>query len=449
MNQGNSIGHVAEMPPSTPDGVAATAPAVHSVFAPRPGHLEETGLSKWMLGDLVCKHLMEAGVLDLGEIAQRVALSGRVVEELLHFLRAEGRVELRSRRDNSPLLRFGLTDAGRNAALDAAQRDGYVGPAPITLAHYKQLIQAQSPRRIAVTREKVAKTFEDTVIQAALLERLGPAVCSGRAIFIYGEPGTGKTFIARRLHRLLDTPMLLPHAVAVGEHVIAYLDPSVHVPIDVPGNDVGSGRLSEGFDNRLVLCERPFVVVGGELTMDLLTLQFDESSRGYAAPLQLKANGGLFLIDDLGRQQVRPETLLNRWIIPMEEKRDQLSLRNGRHFSVPFDLTLVFSTNLQPRDLADEAFLRRIGYKVRFAAASRDDYAAIWQQVCGQLGIDFDEQLLHYAWEQLHAPNATPLMQCYPRDLLQLATDRAAFIGASGVDRESLDWAWQNYFLEG
>ncbi|MGB5254060.1 MAG: AAA family ATPase [Sedimenticolaceae bacterium] len=413
----------------------------------KPTSLKETGLSQWTLADLACKHLAEAGVLDLGEIAQRLKLPGAVIEELLLFLRAEGRVELRSRRDHNAMLRFGLTDAGRRTALDALQKDGYVGPAPITLEMYRRLVAAQSARLTPATREKTLDIFADTVIDPELLNRLGPAVHSGRAIFIYGMSGTGKSFVSRRLHRLIGAPVLLPHAVAVGEHLVPYFDPSLHKVAGTVG-DTQSGRLNEGYDARLLRCERPLVVAGGELTMDLLDLQYDRSVRSYAAPLQLKANLGLFVIDDLGRQRVDPTSLLNRWILPMEEGRDQLSLKSGHHFSVPFDLTLVFSTNLQPSDLADEAFLRRIGYKVRFEPASHDEYARIWQQACEQLEIGVEPGLLSFALEELHARYEKPLLQCFPRDLLLLAGDYASYCGDETIGRETLVWAWNNYFLE-
>ena len=416
-------------------------------LAPKPTDLSSTGLSQWLLADLLCKHLLESGVLDLGELAQRLRLPGKVVEELLHFLREEGRVELRSRRDNSPLLRFGLTERGRAGAIEASQKDGYVGPAPVTLEQYSRLVGVQSTSRLPATRESIRKIFADTVIRPELLDRLGPAVHSGRAIFIYGEPGTGKSYMARRLKRALGAPVLLPHAIAVGDSVIRYFDPSLHIPVDDPDDEKHTG-LHQGFDARFVRCERPLVVAGGELTMDLLELQYDRSTRQYGAPLQLLANCGLFVIDDLGRQQINVETLLNRWIMPMEEKYDQLALNNGRHFSVPFDLALVFSTNLEPRQLADEAFLRRIGYKIRFEPASLGEYEAIWKQVCEGLSIEFDPALFAFLVDKLHSEQNTPMMQCYPRDVLQLASDYSNYNGNGVIDSTALRWAWSNYFLE-
>lgn len=445
MNHAGFNGGQGAVSPMPSDGDAARS--VIETRWSRPTTIEETGLSKWLLADLACKHLDEAGVLDLGELVTRLALPGPVVESLLHFLREEGRVELRSRRDSNPMLRFGLTDAGRAGAVDAAQRDGYVGPAPIPLAMYAQLVEAQSVRNTTLTREQTMALFSDLVVPASVLDRLGPAAHSGRAIFIYGDPGTGKSYIARRLHRLLGESVLLPHAVAVGESVIPYLDPNLHTLLEEQAQGSVT-RLDEGFDPRLVRCERPLVVAGGEMTLDMLELRFDASTRSYAAPLQLKANCGLLIIDDLGRQQMNPEQLLNRWILPMEERRDQLALKSGKHFAVPFDLSLVFSTNLDPSKLADDAFLRRIGYKIRFRSASREDYAAIWQQVCAERGIEDGAALLEFAVRELHEKYDTPFMQCYPRDLLGLASDYKDYNAADRIDGAALEWAWKNYFLE-
>jgi hypothetical protein len=298
-----------------------------------------------------------------------------------------------------------------------------------------------------MTREFTESLFADTVIAPELLGRLGPAIHSGRAIFIYGQPGTGKSYLARRLKRALGPPLYLPHALVAGDSIIRYFDPSIHKPVarEKEPNNIVPTRVD---DSRLLLCERPMVVAAGELTMDLLDLQFDSSKRLYVAPLQLKANGGLLIIDDLGRQRIPPETLLNRWIMPMEERRDQLSLSTGQHVSVPFDLTLIFSTNLEPMDLADEAFLRRIGYKVRLKPSTPTEYRSIWQQCCDQLGIEFDQEILNYVMQEFYPKESVPLLPCHPRDLLQLSTDITAYLGKPAIDKDAIHWAWQNYFLE-
>jgi hypothetical protein len=330
---------------------------------------------------------------------------------------------------------------------EALQRDGYVGPAPVTREAYEQVATAQSPRHFPMTCGQFEALFADTVIDPALIGRLGPAVHSGRAIFIHGQPGTGKSFIARRLRRAIGPPILLPHAIALGESIIRLFDPSVHHPLKQQSSDHNLS-LQQGGDPRFIWCERPLVVGAGEVTMEMLDLQYNSAKRLYIAPLQLKANGGLLIIDDLGRQRIPPETLLNRWIQPMEERFDQLSLNSGERFSFPFELTLVFSTNLDPNTLADEAFLRRIGYKVHFRPSTPEEYERIWRQYCKQFSILFDPDCLTFVINELYPEQQTPLLPCHPRDLLQLAIDYREYMGGGPIDRESLRWAWQNYFLE-
>ncbi len=416
-------------------------------LTPKPVCVADTGLSPWLLTDLVCKLLAESAVLDMGQLITQLALPGTVVEELIHLLRGRNQVELSGRRENQSMLRFNLTQRGHAGAEEAFRRDGYTGPAPVTLAQYERVLCAQSSRHYPLTCGQTEALFADTVIDPALIGRLGPAIHSGRAIFIYGQSGTGKSFIARRLKRALGPPILLPHALAVGESVIRLFDPSVHHPL--PREEAQQDpRLQQGVDLRFAWYERPLVISAGELTLDMLDLQYNEARRIYAAPLQLKANGGLLIIDDLGRQRTPPESLLNRWILPMEERRDQLSLNSGEHFSIPFELTLIFSTNLEPRALADEAFLRRLGYKVRFRESTAAEYEAIWRQSCEQLGIPFDRECLTFVTGELYPAQRMALLPCHPRDLLQLAVDFRRYSGGGPIDREALSWAWQNYFLE-
>ena len=429
----------------TPNGAAAQELRA-AALAPRPKSVAETGLRLSLLCDLVEKYLYDAGVLTLPALGRRSALAGPILDEALAFLRREGRIEVRGPSPDEPTLRYALTERGRSSAQDALTRSGYMGPAPIPLDAYSQIVREQSVHDRLVTRELMRTTFSDVVLDGEMLDRLGPALNSGKAIFVYGEPGTGKTYITQRLSRLVGDAVLVPHAIAIGETIIQVFDPAVHVPIPAANSGM---RLDHGHDPRYVLCRRPLVVTGGELNLEMLEVQFDPTTRQYRAPLQLKATNGMLIIDDLGRQRVPPRAVLNRWIVPMEEGRDYLTLQTGQHFAALFDLILVFSTNLRPPDLADEAFLRRIGYKIQFEALTPAQYHEIWKQVCEQHGVLYEPSVCQQVIERLHAPARVPLLPCHPRDLIDMALDHAAYLGDGDQLRpDALEWAWKNYFVD-
>jgi hypothetical protein len=418
---------------------------VATQIAPRPQTLAETGLPTSFLGDLTEKHLFEAGVLTMRDLASRMALSGRLLEELLGFLRKEGRVEVRAQLADDLGLRYALTERGRGSALASLLVSGYAGPVPVPLSHYVNTVTAQSVRARGVTRDRMYAAFTDTILDPAMLDRLGPAINSGKAIFVYGAPGTGKTFITQKLARLFDDTCLIPHAISIGETVVRIYDTSLHHQLE-DGSPVM--MLNRGHDPRYVLCRRPVVITGGELAADMLEVQFDPATRQYRAPLQVKANGGLFILDDLGRQRMPPATLLNRWIVPMEESVDYLSMNTGQHFRAPFDVILVFSTNLQPEELVDDAFLRRIGYKIGFQPLSGAQYHSIWRRVCDDKGVGYDPVVCQFTIDALHAPTGTPLLPCHPRDLIGMALDRNQYLyGAGSLNAEAVQWAWDNYFV--
>jgi len=415
-------------------------------LSPRPTTLEQTGLSLTFLSDLLGKHLASAGVLTTSQLIDRLGLAGPVTEQVLQFMRAEGRVEVRSRLGLDAELRYGLTDHGRNEAANALNRGGYVGPAPVPLADYVALVAGQSVHGHVITRQAVHGAFRGFVIAEDFLDRLGPAVNSRRAMFLYGSAGTGKTYTARRLARALQGLVLVPHAIVVNETVIEVFDPLCHERV-VFNEAPSPAMLGEGFDPRYVACERPIVLTGGELAADMLEVQFDAATRTYAAPIQLKANNGFLLIDDLGRQRIEPAVLFNRWIVPLDTCQDSLTTGKGHHFEVPFDLVLVFSTNLRPEDIADEAFLRRLGYKIEFTPIAAPAYTQIWRDVCTERSVAFDPRLVDFAINELHGKRRIPMLPCHPRDLLGMALDRIAYMGSGVLDETALSWAWDSYFL--
>lgn len=418
------------------------------VIAPRPKTIEETGLSLQFLGDLLVKHINDGGILNIGQLAKRCALAGAVVEGVLDFLRREGRVEVRGQDEVTGGLRYALTDRGRSSALDALLRSGYIGPAPVLLSDYVRVVAAYSVHDVVVTDEAMNQEFADVVIRDEKLNQLGPAMHSGRAIFIYGPAGTGKTYITQRLINLLPDDVLIPYAVSINETVVQLFDPQIHKVCD-DSDKKPNHMLEQGHDPRFARCHRPVIVSGGELTMDMLELSYNPVTKEYQAPLQMKANNGIFIIDDLGRQRVAPDDLLNRWIVPMEEKKDYLSFGAGCQFSIPFNNVLVFSTNINPLELADEAFLRRIGYKIHFDYLSADEYQRIWQQECEKAGIDFDEDVLNFLIYDLHDKNQVPLLPCHPRDLLNIALNMGAYLGQpDSVTIERVSAAWNTYFVQ-
>ena len=415
-------------------------------LSPRPTTLEQTGLSLTFLADLLGKHLASAGVLTTSQLIERLALAGPIVDQILQFMRTDGRIEVRSRVGLDAELRFGLTDRGRSEATEALSRGGYVGPAPVPLADYVAIVNRQSVHGHVTSRQAVHDAFRGFVIADDLLDRLGPALNSRRAMFLYGLAGTGKTYTARRLAAALEGLVLVPHAISVNESVIEVFDPLCHEQVAF-SNPPSPTMLEEGFDPRYVPCKRPVVFTGGELAADMLEVQRDAATRTYSAPLQLKANNGFLLIDDLGRQRIEPAVLFNRWIVPLDTQHDSLTTGKGHHFAVPFDLVLVFSTNLRPEDIADEAFLRRLGYKIQFSPIAASLYTRIWRDVCTERSIAFDPRLVQFAINELHGKRDIPMLPCHPRDLLGMALDRLAYMGAGTLDETALLWAWENYFL--
>ena len=418
-----------------------------SKLAPRPTQLEDTGLSETFVADLVAKQLLDRGSLTIAELSSLLALAGSIIERILNFMRGEARIEVKPRTGHEQALSYALTEAGRASALDAMMRSGYVGPAPVPLKHYARVARAQTIHGRSVAKGAMRKAFEDVVIEPELLDRLGPSMNSGRAVFLYGAAGTGKTYISQKLSRLFYDLTLVPHAIAIDDVVVQVFDHQLH---KVVSHDVGDERimLERGHDPRFNVCERPVAITGGELTGEMLEVRYDPATRLYEAPLQLKANNGIFIIDDMGRQRITPKELFNRWIVPLEEKRDYLDLGHGKHFSVPFDVILMFSTNIHPLELADEAFLRRIGYKIEFKTLSPELYSSIWNDVCQEFRVVCEPDVLEFVFQELHAVHGVPLLPCHPRDLLGMAVDHAVYSDEPRrVTKSHMQWAWDNYFV--
>jgi hypothetical protein len=416
-------------------------------LAPRPASLEATGLAPEMLADLVLKHLLRTGPLTSAALGERLGLAGPVLEPILQFLRQEARVHFQARGSFDKEVRLALTERGRRTGADALQNCGYVGPAPVPLETYERVVRAQTVPRRSLTREATRSSFSSIIIADELCDRLGVAMASGRAIVLYGPAGAGKTYIASRLIRALSGEVLIPHAVAVNDKIIRLFDAAVHERLE---QFEGKRRLllAQGFDARFALCERPLIIACGELTLEMLEVQFNAAIREHHAPLQMKANNGVLLIDDLGRQSFVPQRLFDRWLAPLEQHIDYLTAAADARFAVPFDVIIVFSTNREPAELADDAALRRLGYKIELGPLSVDLYTRVWAAVCADLKVPFEQELLNYALTELYPATGQSLLACHPRDLIAMALDRAAYDQRSGqFHAEDLRWAWENYFL--
>lgn len=413
-----------------------------NTLAPKPATLEGTGLSAEFVTDLLLRALYARGAHTLLELSQQLALAGSIIEPLLNNLRYQAKAE--STAEGGRQL-YRLTDRGRGSAQEAFTRCAYIGPAPITLATYEKLARAQSFKGHLIRREELRAVLSDAVIEPEMLDRLGPALHSARPALIYGPAGTGKTFITKQLIRAFDDSILVPHAVLAGGDVVRVYDPVVHREIDTAGADLA---FSSGEDPRFARCKRPLVVTGGELTLDMLDLSFGTDPGVATAPVQMKSTNGMLLIDDLGRQRVEPDALFNRWIIPLEEKRDYLVNSTGQHVSIPFETLLVFSTNLNPNDLADDAFLRRLGEKIRFDYCAPERFRTIWNRVCSETAGGAKDALFSKMLSDFYAPSGRPLAPCHPRDLVDLAVSFSRYRGDKELlNEESLAWAWENYFV--
>ncbi len=415
------------------------------LLPPQAKTVRDTGLEQQLLVELLGKSLFLAGRSPLPALASRLRLSLNVLRELLDFLVAEQLAEVAWRGDSDIDVQYQLTGAGRQRAAAWLERCRYAGPAPVTLEAYCAVLQRQAGLLASITAEDMAEVFAGDCLPAAVHALAGAALHSGRSIFLYGPPGSGKSTLARKLGGLLQGVVAVPYALALGQEIVQIHDPLLHLP--------PAGRQSQerrNGDSRWVLCQRPVVQAGAELTADMLDLRYDAYSGCYQAPPHLKANNGLFIIDDLGRQRVRPADLLNRFAQPLDARRDQLTLQGGHQFSLPFDAVLVFATSLAPQTLLDSAALRRVAYKIPVGAIGAEAYCSLFRQHCRAANIAVDEAMLGYLVEELHGASGEPLLACYPREVVSRLLDFAGFAGAAPrLTRASLAQAWTSMFAAG
>lgn len=395
---------------------AMAAPLLESSFKPRiPQSCADLGISESLVLDLVLRRLLLEGFSSLHSLHRALRLSLPVVDWAFRHLRSQQLVEVKGMIGND--YSFVLSQAGKNLASDRFQISQYAGACPVSLKDYAAATQAQSAR-VTIDRKSLRVALSDLVVTDRMLDQLGPALVSQSSIFLYGPSGNGKTSIAERMLRVYQDAVLLPYAVEVDNQIISLYDPVVHQRLDIEDPDI---------DQRWVLCRRPCIVVGGELIPSMLELRLDDTSGIYAAPLQMKANNGIFIIDDFGRQLMSPRDLLNRWIVPLDRRVDYLTLRYGVKFQIPFEMLVVFSTNLDPRDLADEAFLRRIQNKILVEPVDDQVFDQIFQRVVTARRVPHEAGAAEFLRDLCLRDGRSELRACYPLDICNILTSIAEY----------------------
>ncbi len=424
----------------------------NAVMAPPPPRtIEEMNLPVIMMRDILLKTVFRKNVSEVTEMAKAICLPRQVTQELVDIGREQRLFEATGTLNASAGGEMGyqLTDAGKARALDALAQSEYFGAMPVPLDVYREQIKRQSIRNIQITREQLVGAMGHLVLPRELLDHLGPAVGAGRSILMYGPPGNGKSSISNGIRDAMGDKIYVPRAIEYSGQVITVYDPIVHSAAEQETDDPNSLRRRTTFDTRYVRCDRPTVITGGELTLDMLDLVYNPTARTYQAPLQLKSTGGIFIVDDLGRQQEPPQALVNRWIVPLEENKDILALQSGEKFEVPFDTLVIFSTNFHPNEIFDQAALRRIFFKIKIDGPNQEDFLKIFAMVARKRGIELDEAALIHLLKVKYPTIKNVYANYQPIFLIDQMIAVCDFEGIPyKMSPELIDRAWANMFVK-
>ncbi|MVO16770.1 ATPase [Parasedimentitalea huanghaiensis] len=422
----------------------------HVTAPPAPKGMEQMQLPLVMMRDILLKTIFRKNVDMVSEIAEAICLPMSVTQELVDIAREQRLLEatgtLNANSGNE--MGYQLTDAGKARALDALAQSEYFGAMPVPLDVYREQVKRQSIRNIQVNRKQLTNAMGHLVLPDSLLDHLGPAVSAGRSILMYGPPGNGKSSISNGIRDALGDQVYVPRAIEYAGQVITVYDPIVHTAVEQVEDDPNALRRTRRFDSRYVCCERPTVVTGGELTLSMLDLVYNPTARTYQAPLQLKATGGIFIVDDLGRQAEPPQALINRWIVPLEESKDILALQSGEKFEVPFDTLVIFSTNYHPNEIFDQAALRRIFFKIKIDGPSQENFLKIFALVARKKGLSLDEATLVHLLKNKYPTIENTYANYQPVFLIDQMIAICEFEGIPNqMSPDLIDRAWANMFV--
>ena len=419
---------------------------------PPPSSLEDMQLPIVMMRDILLKTIFRKNVTEVSELAEAVCLPRAVTQELVDMARKQTLLQATgtlNAGNSSGEMGYELTEAGKTRALDALAQSEYFGAMPVPLSVYREQVKRQSIRDVQITRDDLTGSMGHLVLPDNLLSNLGPAVSSGRSILMYGPPGNGKSSISNGIRDAMGDKIYVPRAIEYSGQVITVYDPIVHSKAEVEVDDPNSLRRKRTFDTRYVRCERPTVITGGELSLEMLDLVYNPTARTYQAPLQLKSTGGIFIVDDLGRQAEPPQSLVNRWIVPLEENKDILALQYGEIFEVPFDTLVIFSTNFHPNEIFDQAALRRIFFKIKIDGPSQQNFLKIFAMVAKKKGMPLDEAALVHLLKVKYPTIDNIYANYQPNFLIDQMIAICEFEGIPyQMTPELIDRAWANMFVK-